>query len=277
MHGSFLLPAFSSPEQLLPLPCSAALKEAVQMPDNFSTPCNLPQHTWQQWKPKPRAGEGTNTISSKVRQSCYCYAMVGGESLSHHPRFLQTPPLLLSKVLVDFKESRGDQSLLHPTRQIFQKIRFSGSDLIYNVWGLFSFFPPRQQQAWPQTREWHRDQCPEWWAASFLTDRRHTQRQGPFRATTELQEHNLWNHTEPRHGISCWMLPCGPTVHNQLNWLDGCCSPQLLWFALSSKLLFASFCTTQASSLCRHAVARLLPLHYHAHVSGWVQASLVKL
>lgn len=130
MHASSLLPAFSSQEQLLTLPCSAALREAGQMPDKFSAPCNLPRCRWQQWKLKPKAGERTNTASSKGRQSCCCYTMVGGESLSHHPPFLQTPPHLLSKVLVDFKESRGDQSFLHPTRQISQNIRFSRSDLI---------------------------------------------------------------------------------------------------------------------------------------------------
>lgn len=68
-----------------------------------------------------------------------------------------------------------------------------------------------------------------------------------------------------RHGISHWKLPPRPTACNQLNWLDGCCSPQLLQFTLRNKLLFASFCTTQALSLCRHAVACLHPLHYHTH------------
>lgn len=75
-----LLSAFSSPEQLLTVPCSAALREAVQMPYEFSAPCNLPQCTRQEWKPKPRAGKCIDTILSKGRQSCYCYTMVGGES-----------------------------------------------------------------------------------------------------------------------------------------------------------------------------------------------------
>lgn len=104
------------------------------------------------------------------------------------------------------------------------------------------------------------------WAPLFLTGRHRVQRKRPLRATIQQHEHDLLNPANFRHGISCWVLPCGPTVHNQLNWLDGCCSPQLLWFAFRSKLLFASFCTTQALSLRRHAVARLLPLHYHTHV-----------
>lgn len=192
------------------------------------------------------------------------------------PTFLQTPPHLLSKALVDFKESRGDQSFLHPTRQIAQNIRFSRSNLIENVWDLFPFCPPQTvgsvtMNTWMTPGSVHRV------VSSLIPDRHHIQRIRPSRAPIEQHEHDPLNPTKFRRGISCWMLPCGPTVCNQLNWLDGCCSPQLLQFAPSSKLLFASFCTTQALSLCRHAVARLLPLHCHTRVSGWVQASLVKL
>lgn len=55
----------------------------------------------------------------------------GGRGIFITPPILPLDaPHLLSKVLVDFKESRGDQSFLHPTRQIAQNIRFSRSDFI---------------------------------------------------------------------------------------------------------------------------------------------------